>query len=191
MSARSHFRLAALLAAGVLVSLTAGGIALAAHTHNRHVIRGVHTRLSKAEIKRLSAAADKRSIIIFKNQLGRLPNTARGAQARASAAFAAQAGVRAELTQLHARNVHSFSIINAMSATLSAAEVKHLQVNPSVRAVVPDTLRHFASLGSGPGPALPALAQSGPTAKLDSTGTQQICPSNPASRSSSPRPGRS
>ena len=180
MSARSRFRLAALLAAGVLVSLTAGGIALAAHTHNRHVIRGVHTRLSKAEIKRLSAAANKRSIIIFKNQLGRLPNTARGARARASAAFAAQAGVRAELTQLHARNVHSFSIINAMSATLSAAEVKHLQVNPSVRAVVPDTLRHFASLGSGPGPALPALAQSGRTAKLESSGTQQICPSDPS-----------
>ena len=67
-----------------------------------------------------------------------------------------------------------------MSATISAAEVKHLQVNPSVRAVVPDTMRHFASLGSGPGPALPALAKSGRTAKLESTGTQQICPSNPA-----------
>src|ERR1700760_3455438 len=148
MSARSRFRLAAFLAAGVLVSLTVGGIALAAHTKNHRVIHGVHTRLSKAEIKRLSADADKRSIIIFKNQLGRLPATARNARARAGAAYASQAGVRAELTQLHARNVRSFSIINAMSATISAAEVKHLQVNPAVRAIVPDTLRHFASLGS-------------------------------------------
>src|ERR1700759_2598036 len=98
MSSRSRFRLAALLAAGVLGSLTAGGIALAAHTHSRHVIRGGHTRLSQAGIGRLSAKANKRSIIIFKNQLARLPATARGARARASAAFVAQAGVRAELT---------------------------------------------------------------------------------------------
>ena len=44
MSARSRFRLVALLAAVVLGSLTAGGIALAAHSRNRHVIRGVPTR---------------------------------------------------------------------------------------------------------------------------------------------------
>jgi hypothetical protein len=178
MSARSRFRLAALLAAGVLVSLTAGGIALAAHTHSRHVIRGVRPRLSRVEISRLSANANKRSIIIFKNQLGRLPATARNARARASAALAAQAGVRAELTRLHARNVHSFSIINAISATISAAEVKHLQVNPQVQAVVPDAFRHFSPLGSGPGPALPAMA--GVTSHAASTGEQDICPTDPA-----------
>ena len=178
MSARSRFRLAALLAAVGLVSLTAGGIALAAHSRNHHVIRGARSRLSAAEIKHLSAAADKRSIIIFKNQLGRVPATARNARARAAAAFAAQTGVRAELTRLHARNVKSFSIINAMSATISAAEVKHLQSNPQVQAVVPDAFRRFAPLGSGPGPALGAMAGKAPHAA--STGAQPICPSNPA-----------
>ncbi|MGZ4177552.1 MAG: S8 family serine peptidase [Solirubrobacteraceae bacterium] len=177
MSARSRFRLVALLAAVVLGSLTVGGIALAAHSRDHHVIRGTRPRLSAAEIKRLSAAANKRSIIIFRNQLGRLPATARSTRARASAAFQAQASVRAELTQVHARNVKSFSIINAMSATISAAEVKHLQVNPAVRAVVPDTLRQFASLGGGPGPALPAMAGA-KTAKIASSGPQQVCPSN-------------
>ena len=80
---------------------------------------------------------------------------------------------------MHARNVHSFQIINAISATITTAEAKHLQANPAVRAVVPDVLRHFASLGSGPGPALPALAgPKGPRAA--SPPGQTICPSNPA-----------
>jgi hypothetical protein len=187
MSSRSRFRLVALLATAALVPLTAGGIALAAHgtftrakQHHvaRHTFHGTRSLLSAAQVKRLSAKADKRSIIIFKNQLGRLPATRSNTRARASAAFAAQAGVRAELTRLHAKNVRSFSLINAMAATVSAAEVKHLQANPAVQAVVPDALRHFASLGSGPGPALGAMA--GVSSHAASTGPQQICPSDPS-----------
>jgi hypothetical protein len=176
MSSRS--RLIALLATAVLVALTAGGIAAAARSHHHHVFHGSKPLLTAAQIKRLSAAANKRTIIIFKNQLGRLPATRASTRARVSAAQAAQAGVRAELTQVHARNVKSFSLIDAISATVSAAEVKHLQLNPAVQAVVPDVFRHFATLGSGPGPALPAMA--GKSAHATSTGTQQICPSNPS-----------
>ncbi|HEX3978286.1 MAG TPA: S8 family serine peptidase [Solirubrobacteraceae bacterium] len=186
MSSRSRFRLVALLATAVLVPLTAGGIALAAHvTHlrakhhrvQRHAFHGARPLLGAAQVKRLSAKADRRSIIIFKNQLGRLPATRSDTRARVSAALAAQAGVRAELTQLHASNVRSFSLINAMSATVSAAEVTHLEANPAVQAVVPDATRHFASLGSGPGPALGAMA--GVSSHATSTGPQQICPADP------------
>ncbi|MFZ1994584.1 MAG: S8 family serine peptidase, partial [Solirubrobacteraceae bacterium] len=53
-----------------------------------------------------------------------------------------------------------------------------LEANPAVQAVVPDGLRHFASLGNGPGPALGAMA--GRSSHAASTGPQQICPSNPA-----------
>ena len=187
MSSRSRFRLVALLATAVLVPLTAGGIALAAHlTHVRakhhraqhRTFHGTHPLLSAAQVKRLAAKADKRSLIIFKNQLGRLPATRSDTRARVSAALAAQAGVRAELTQLRARNVRSFSIINAMSATVSAAEVTHLQANPAVQAVVPDALQHFASLGSGPGPALGAMA--GASSHAASTGPQAVCPADPS-----------
>ena len=155
MSSRSRFRLIALLAIAVLVPLTAAGIALAAHSahaHKRVVSHGKRSRLSAAQVKRLSAEANKRTIIIFKNQLGRLPATRSNVRARVTAAQAAQAGVHAELTQLHARNVRSFSIIDAMSATVSSAEVTRLRANPAVQAVEPDTLRHFASLGSRPRP---------------------------------------
>jgi subtilisin family serine protease len=187
MSPRSRFRLVALLATAALVPLTAAGIALAAHgtflrakhhrTHHRS-FAGKRPLLSAALVKRLSAQADKRSIIIFRNQLGRLPATRSNTRARMSAAMVAQAGVRAELTQLHAEHIRSFSLVNAMSATISAAEVKHLEANPAVKAVVPDALRHFASLGSGPGPALGAMA--GRTPHAASSGTQQICPSDPS-----------
>ncbi len=187
MSSRSRSRLVALLATAVLVPLTAGGIALAAHgsflhaKHHRaqrHTFHGKRPLLSAAQVKRLSAKADKRSIIIFKDQLGRLPATRSNTSARVRAALASQAGVRGELTQLRAKNVRSFTLINAMSATLSSAEVKHLQANPAIRAVVPDSLRHFSSLGSGPGPALGAMA--GKSSHATSTGPQQVCPTDPS-----------
>jgi hypothetical protein len=187
MSSRSHFRLAALLAAAVLVGLSAGGIALAArgtflrakvHRVRPRAFHGQRPLLSAAQVKRLTAKADQRSIIIFKNQFGRLPATRSDTRARVSAALAAQAPVRAELTQLHAKNIRSFSLINAMSATISTAEVKHLQANPAVQAVVPDALRHFASLGSGPGPALGAMV--GKSSHAASTGSQPTCPTDPS-----------
>ncbi len=183
MSSRS--RLVALLATAVLVPLAAGGIALAAHVTrsrglvpHRLVFHGKRSRLTLAQVKRLSANANKRSIIIFKNQLGRLPATRSDTRARVTAAQASQAGVRAELTQLHAKRIHSYSLIDAMSATVSSAEVTRLQSNPAVREVVPDALWHFDSLGSGPGPALGA--QVGKTSPKDSSSTQQVCPSDPS-----------
>ncbi len=172
MRFRTRFGLAA-LAVAALMSLAAGGIAVAARSSHHHVFRGKRSRLSAAEIRRLSANATHDSIIIFKNQLVGLPaRPGRSARARAGAASASQAHVRAELAAVHATHVRSFQIINAMAATTSSAEIARLQADPAVQAVVPDTFRHFAPLGSGPGPSLPV----GPNAGS----AQQICPSNPA-----------
>ena len=178
MSFRSRGHLSQIVAISGLLLLAIGGIALGAGARHRHVFRGQRSVLSASEIRRLSTGATKHSIIILKNQLLNLPARKGTARARASAATAAQAGVRSELARVHATNVRSFQIINAISATISTAEVKRLQANPSVLAVVPDVFRGFASLGSGPGPALPALAGNGPGGA--SSATQQVCPSNPA-----------
>jgi subtilisin family serine protease len=168
----SRFRLAALIAVGSL-SLLAAGIAVAAGSSHHHVFRGKRSILTAAEVRRLSANATHHSIIILKNQLSNLPaRPGKSARARASAASASQAGVRAELAMVRATHVRSFQLINAVAATVSAAEIQRLRANPAVQAVVPDTFRHFASLGSGAGPALPV----GPNAGTN----QQICPSNPA-----------
>jgi hypothetical protein len=179
MRFRSRFGVLGALGAVALVLLVAGGIALAASSRHHRVFRGKRPALTAAQIRRLSSGAKKRTIIIFKNQLTNLPARRGTASARASAAVASQATVRAELSRVHARHVHSFQIINAISATITSAEAQHLQANPAVRAAVPDIFRHFASLGSGPGPALPALAgRKGP--RVASPPGQQICPTNPA-----------
>jgi hypothetical protein len=179
MRFRSRFRLLTVVGVFAVVGLVAGGIAVAASSHHHRVFRGKRTALTASQIRRLSAGAKKRTIIIFKNQLSGLPARGRTAKARASAASASQSAVRTELARVHATHVHSFQIINAISASVSSAEAQRLRANPSVRAVVPDVFRRFASLGSGPGPALPAMAgRKGP--RVASPPGQQICPLNPA-----------
>jgi subtilisin family serine protease len=176
MHFRSGLRLAAVLGTAALLPLAASGAAVAAHSPGR-VFKGTKSVLTAAQVERLAARATHRSIIIFKNQLTGLPARGATASARVQAANTAQAGVLAELRQVHATHVHSYHIINAISATISSAEAARLQRNSAVRAVVPDAMRHFASLGSGAGPAFPRLGHQG---HLANGPTQQICPSNPA-----------
>jgi subtilisin family serine protease len=182
MGSRSRFRLLA-VAAVLLVGVVAAGavaVAVAASARHHRVFRGTRSTLSAAQIRRLSAGAKKRTIILFKNQLANLPARRGTIRARASAASASQAGVRAELARVHATHVHSFQIINAISATISTAEAQRLQANPAIRAVVPDVFRRFSSLGSGPGPALPAMAGIKSPRAATTAGPQQICPPDPS-----------
>ncbi len=174
---RSRSRSLVALLAGLL-ALAVGGVALAAGSSHQ-VVRGGRSVLSAAEVRRLSAGATHHSIIIIRNQLSNLPARARTARARASAIMASQAGVRAELAQVHAPHVHSFQIINAIAATISAAEIKRLRANPSVLAVVPDAFHPSPSLSAGPGPAL-AVGGGKQNHSIQSPSTQQICPSNPS-----------
>ncbi|HEV2450879.1 MAG TPA: hypothetical protein VGS62_03000 [Streptosporangiaceae bacterium] len=167
-----------LLPAVALLPLSLGGSAAAASTqstshHSHHLVRGERSALTAAQVERLAAHATHRSIIIFKDQLTRLPAKGATAGLRVKAASAEQASVLSELSRVHATHVHGFHIINAIAATISGAEAARLRANPAIRAVVPDAMRQFASLGSGPGPALPAV-------RGHSGSTQQICPSNPA-----------
>src|SRR5215472_10302954 len=179
MRFRTRFRLAALLAAAALLSLAVTGTAAAARSRGHRVFKGHHSILTAAQVERLAAHATHRSIIIFKNQLASLPAKGATAGPRIQAANAAQAGVMAQLRQVHATHVRGFHIINAIAATISSAEISRLRANPAIRAVVPDGMRHFAPLGSGAGPGSPAAASRGHHG-LRAGPTQQICPSNPA-----------
>jgi Subtilase family len=179
MRFRFGARLPAMVVVAGLAVLVAVGVAAASASHRHRVFHGHRSALTAAEIRRLKKGAARHSIIIFKNQLTNLPARGRSARARASAASATQAGVRAELARVGAKHVHSYAIINAVSATITGGEARLLQRNPAVRAVVPDAFRHFASLGSGPGPALPAMAGAAGANAAPSV-AQPICPSNPA-----------
>ena len=177
---RSPSRYLALLASAGLLALGFSGTAAAAGPP-RQVFHGHRSVLSAAQVRRLSADATHHSIIIFKNQLASLPAKGATAKLRIRAAGADQAGVRSELATLHAGHVKSFQIINAISATISAAEITRLKANPSISAVVPDAMRQFASLGSGPGAAAVRSVHSVRQARTSAPAVaQQICPSNPA-----------
>jgi hypothetical protein len=156
------------------------GLVAAAHPPARQ-FNGEPAALTAAQVRLLAAHATKRSIIIFKNQLTNLP--ARGATlaARVSSAKAAQAPTMAELTEVHATNVQSFQIINAIAATISPAEVQRLQANPAIAAVEPDTLQHLTSqsVASTSSTRAPDTAATSAAASGD-TSDQRVCPSNPA-----------
>jgi Subtilase family len=176
MGFRSHVRFA--VAGLVLLAVT--GVAAAAVSRHHRVFHGKRSVLTAADVRRLSAGVRHPSIIIFRNQLPSLPARGVFARERARATTAAQANVVTELKQVHATRVHSFHIINAISASISAAEAKRLQRESSIRAVVPDAFNRFASLGSGPGPALPAFRGSRRARSAATTVNGPICPANPA-----------
>jgi Peptidase inhibitor I9 len=93
--------------------------------------------LTPSDVARLSADANKRSIIVFRNQHPELPARGAAAGPRAAAVESDQRTVKSELSQLHggARSLHT---VNAVAATISQAEVDRLAANPAVQAVVPD-----------------------------------------------------
>jgi len=139
------------------------------------VFRGQPSVLSQADVERLSADADKRSIIILKDQHPEAPPRIAGGQ-REQAVDSDQAPIRGELAQLNAADVRSFHIVNAVAATISDAESEHLTANPAVQAVVPDAVRQLAAQ---------SVAASGGAARArgalpDPAMLQQVCPTNPA-----------
>ena len=131
MRIRSGLRLTAVLGTAALLPLAASGAAVAAHSPGR-VFKGTKSVLTATQVERLAAHATHRAIIIFKNQLTGLPAKGAAASARIQAANASQAGVLAELRQVHATQVRGYHIINAISATVSSAEISRLQANSAV-----------------------------------------------------------
>ena len=179
MRSCSRLRRPALLVFAGLLALTVGALATAAAPSGK-VVPGQPSVLTAADISRLSADATDRSIIIFKDQLSNLPARGATANERASAAHAAQSDVLSELTQVRAKDVHSFELVNAVSATISTAEAARLQNDSSVLAVVPDAFTRAAPVQSGLAEAPPAVLTNNPPLSVVPSIAQPICPSNPA-----------
>jgi subtilisin family serine protease len=91
-----------------------------------------------------SQAPVNRVIIVLRNQVSNLPATKRNESARRAAVMSLQAPVASELAASGARNVYRFTLINAISATVSGAEEAQLKANPAVSEVVPDQPFHLA-----------------------------------------------
>src|SRR5262249_35955331 len=63
---------------------------------------------------------------------------------RRSAIRQTQAPVTRLLSSVGARSVHSYTVINALSATVSRSQLSRLKANPNVARVVPDQVIHLA-----------------------------------------------
>jgi len=174
------------LAAAIFVAALAGAtpaIVSAASSHRPKVPRTFKSALTPAQIQALSQNTNQRVIVLLRNQFTQAPMASR---LRRSHLATTQSPITNELRLVRARHVHAYSFINAISATMSAAEVARLKTDPAVRAVVPDTVvqapastPQVAVVPSQPqGGTQGSLGASSPT---EGSGTpSQACPSNPS-----------
>ena len=84
-------------------------------------------------------SANQPVIVVLANQYANLPDTSTGHAARLSALSSAQAPFVSALKSSGARNVRPLTVVNAVSATVSAAEEASLRANPAVSEIVPDS----------------------------------------------------
>lgn len=128
-------RVLAISLPAALVALSATGQAQAtSSSHSDHVSHA-----------KLSTKVTDRVIILFRNQFTAVPATMASEPRRAADVRSAQRSVLSQLAQTHARGVKSFSLINAVSATVSPAEAQALGASPAVKEVVPDLPVPFAT----------------------------------------------
>ena len=128
-------------------------------------------QLSAQEAAKLAVGEKQPSIIILKNQHPEVSAHPASAGRRAQTTEADQAGLKAELGQVHAQNVKSLHIVNAVAAKITKAEGARLGARPEVQAVVPDL----------PIPQrLPVEKAAAQSAAATPNALQTVCPPNPA-----------
>jgi hypothetical protein len=140
--------------------------------------------LTPAETAQLSKDANQRVIVLLRNQYSGL---AKASGARRASIALQQAPITTELSRLSAKRVHAYKFVDAISATMSKAEVNRLRTDPAVRAVVPDTVVR-APQSTPQFVAVPSKSRHAAAQRLHTlaSGTEgsgtaaDACPSNPA-----------
>ena len=170
-----------------LVAMSAVALSTAAHaqTTARAAAPAVQPPLTSAQAAALSANVTDKVIVVFKNQFAGTADTPGNATVRAADVSSTQSAVMKQLSQTHAASVKSFSLVNAVSATVSPGEAKYLAGNPAVSEVIPDlpiplqgsdspvTIAHSAAKASGLTP-LPGACTSGKTVQLNPEAIENI-----------------
>jgi hypothetical protein len=101
--------------------------------------------LSAAQAAALSSNVTQRVIVVLKNQVPQLPASRATVKSRSVAVKYLQSPILGEMVATKAHNVHSYTTINAVSATVSPGEAARLAANPAVAKVVPDQIIKLAS----------------------------------------------
>jgi Subtilase family len=131
---------ASLLGAAALgvTMMSAVGWTAASAAAQASVPRPSFSRLNASQVKALSAGKQERMVVVFDNQLSSLPANRAHRHAREATAASMQAPLVAQLKQVKATHITTLSLLNAVAATMPAAEAKALSHTAGVKAVVPD-----------------------------------------------------
>jgi hypothetical protein len=122
---------ALLLVAGPLVTSSAVSAASSG---------GSQASMSAAQAAALSTNVTQKVIVLFKDQVPQFPASRAQVKSRSAAVNNVQSPVLSELNATKAHNVHSYTTINAVAATVSPGEAARLAANPAVAEVVPDQI---------------------------------------------------
>ncbi len=95
-------------------------------------------RLSSSQVKARSSGKRERMVVVFDDQLTSLPANRAHRRAREAAAASMQAPLVAQLKQVRATHITALSLLNAVAASMPAAEAQALSHTRGVKSVVPD-----------------------------------------------------
>jgi hypothetical protein len=132
------------------------------------------SKLNTSQVKALSSGKQEHMIVVFDDQLASLPANQANRQARQQAAASMQSPLVSQLKQVGATHITGLSLLNAVAATMPAAEAQALSRTQGVKEVVPDgtiiigdatSTTKTAPASQVRKPALPAAAADG----------QQLC----------------
>ncbi|MGH3166453.1 MAG: S8 family peptidase, partial [Trebonia sp.] len=128
-------------AAGLALSFTtalAGTAVAGTAAGSTHPIVPSFTKLSTNQVKALSSGKQEPMVVVFDDQLASLPANRAHQDARQSAATSMQAPLVTQLKQVGATHITALSLLNAVAATMPAAEAQALSHAQGVKEVVPD-----------------------------------------------------
>jgi hypothetical protein len=143
-----------LAAVGSVLAVVAGtaGASAAQAAPDSHSL--AFAPVTKALAVKLSKNVNQHVIVVLKTQFAAAHEGTRAARERSAMAASAQAPLLAELHDVHATHIKSFTLVDSMAATVSKGEVAYLKADPSVKEVISDVTIH------GPNPLSAAPATS-------------------------------
>ncbi|HUC56904.1 MAG TPA: hypothetical protein VMA95_05845 [Streptosporangiaceae bacterium] len=128
-----------LAAAGSVLALVAGTSASAvAAPAAPEVHSEAYAPMTSALAAQLSKNVSQHVIVVMKTQFAAAHEGTRAATTRSAMARAAQAPLIAELHEVHATSIKSYSLVDALAATVSKGEEARLKANAAVKEVIPD-----------------------------------------------------
>src|SRR5450756_1403876 len=168
-------------AVGLAISFTAAAAETAAAetvAAAPHPTPSSFSKLSPSQVKALSSGKREPMVVVFDNQLTGLPANRAHEHAREATAASMQAPLVAQLKQVGATHITALSLLNAVAATMPAAEARALSRTQGVKAVVPDGTIIIGDATSTT-KTVAASRERKPTIPATAADGQQLCSASP------------